>query len=298
MIVITAPTGNIGRQLLTHLMASGAPLRVIARDPSRLPAPVRARAEVVEGSHSARDVVMRAFEGADSVFWLVPADPAAPSAEAAYVDFARAGCEALRACGVKRVVGVSALGRGWPHPAGHVTATLRMDDAVAATGVAYRALACGSLMENLLRQIVSIREQGVFFGAAPADVAEPAVATRDVAALAARLLLDASWSGVEAIPMMGPQDLAPDEMAAIMAQALGRPVRFQPIRMEDMRAMMTGRGASEGMAQAMVDMLTAKNDGMDRMVPRPVPANSPTGFRTWCDEVLAPAVAGRDPAAR
>ena len=45
-----------------------------------------------------------------------------------------------------------------------------------------------------------------------------------------------------------------------------------------------------GMAQAMVDMLTAKNEGMDQMVARPVPNNAPTGFRCWCEDVLKPAV--------
>ena len=41
MIVITTPTGQIGRQVLGNLLDSGEQLRVIARDPSQLPAGVR-----------------------------------------------------------------------------------------------------------------------------------------------------------------------------------------------------------------------------------------------------------------
>jgi short-subunit dehydrogenase len=74
MIVVTAPTSNIGRQLLANILDSGERIRVIARDPSRLPAQTRERVEVIEGSHSQVDVVSREFEGADSVFWLVPTD--------------------------------------------------------------------------------------------------------------------------------------------------------------------------------------------------------------------------------
>ena len=37
-----------------------------------------------------------------------------------------------------------------------------MDDLIASTGVAYRALANPSFMDNLLRQVRSIRDQGVF----------------------------------------------------------------------------------------------------------------------------------------
>jgi len=66
MIVVTAPTGLIGHQVLNNLLESDEPIRVIARDPSRLPAHTRERVEVVPGSHGDLDVVTRAFAGADS----------------------------------------------------------------------------------------------------------------------------------------------------------------------------------------------------------------------------------------
>jgi putative NAD(P)-binding protein len=68
MIVITTPTGQIGRQVLGNLLDSGEQLRVIARDPSQLPAEVRD--DIVEGSHGDAAVVDKAFAGADAVFWL------------------------------------------------------------------------------------------------------------------------------------------------------------------------------------------------------------------------------------
>ncbi len=114
MIVITAPTGQIGHQVLDNVLNSDEPIRVIVREPSRLSPRTRERVEVVQGSHGDIDVVNQAFAGADSVFWLVPPDPHAESVEAAYVDFSRPACEAFRSQGVKRVVGVSALGRGTP----------------------------------------------------------------------------------------------------------------------------------------------------------------------------------------
>ena len=74
MIVITAPTGTIGHQVLENVLDSGEPIRVIARDSSRLPSQTRERVEVVQESHGDIDVVSQAFTGADAVFWLVPAD--------------------------------------------------------------------------------------------------------------------------------------------------------------------------------------------------------------------------------
>lgn len=292
MIVVTAPTGNIGSQVLARLLDSGERIRVIARDPSKLPPQVLDRVEVVPGSHSDAAVVARAFDGADRVFWLVAADPRAAGAEAAYVDFARPACEAFRTSGIRQVVCVSALGRGWPRDAGHVTATLKMDDLIASTGVGYRALACASLMENVLRQTASIRDHGAFYGPIPGHLAEPACATRDVADMAARLLLDRSWSGVDSIPMLGPQDISADEMVEILSEVTGKTVRYHLMGLDDLKAMMLRRGSSEGMAQAMVEMMVAKTEGMDHLVERTASAASdtPTSFRRWCEEVFAPAL--------
>ena len=54
MIVITTPTGQIGRQVPGNLLDSGQELRVIARDPSQLPAEVREDLDIVDGSMATR----------------------------------------------------------------------------------------------------------------------------------------------------------------------------------------------------------------------------------------------------
>lgn len=292
MIVVTAPTGNIGRGVVENLMAAGAPVRVVVRDPGRLPGSVRARVEIVEGSHGDADVVRRALRGADALFWLVPPDPDAESLDAAYLDFSRPACDAIRSEGVRRVVAVSALGRGsgLAERAGLVTASLAMDDLIAATGVNYRALAMPSFMDNTLRQVEPIRSEGVFFSPIAGDRRMPTCATRDIAAVAARLLLDPSWRGAGDVPVLGPEDLSFDQMAAIMTAVLGRPVRFQQISYEPYKAQFLARGASEAFAQGMVDMARAKHAGLDNAAPRTPEATTPTSFRQWCEDVLAPAV--------
>src|SRR5580693_1670434 len=163
MIIVTAPTGAIGHQVLEHVLHGQEPIRVIARDPSRLPPQARDRIDVVQGSHSDAAVVNRAFAGADAVFWLVPPDPRAKTVDAAYLDFSRPACAAFKTQGIKRVVGISALGRGSPaaEHAGLVTASLQMDDLIASTGAHYRAVTNPSFMDNLLRQVESIKSQGI-----------------------------------------------------------------------------------------------------------------------------------------
>ena len=293
MIVITTPVGQIGRQVLGNLLESGEQLRVIARDPSQLPADIREDLDIVEGSHGDAAVVDKAFAGADAVFWVTPLDPRAPSVDAAFAGFTRPAAKAFRMHRVGRVVGVSMLGRGtpWAAQAGFATGSLAMDDLIAASGVAYRALANPYFMEDTARQAQSIKNQGLFFYPIAGDRKRPTVATRDIAAAASRLLLDASWSDTGEVPLLGPEDLSYNDMAEIISQVLGKDVRFQQATFEAYKDRFVRLGMSDAMAQGYADLAWAKNEGLDNGVPRTPQNSTPTSFRQWCDEVLKPAVA-------
>jgi len=293
MVVITTPTGNIGSQVLQDLLSNRESIRVIARDPNRLEPEARNRVEIVVGSHGDGAVVNRAFQDADSVFWVVPPDPRAASVETAYVDFARPAAKALRQQGVKRVVGVSALGRGtpWAAHAGLATASFAMDDLIASSGVSYRALTMPSFMDNLLRQFEAITKNGVFALPIDGDRKLPSAATCDVARVAARLLLDHSWTGVASVPVLGPEDLSYNDMARALSEVLGRPVRFERISNDAFKARLMGRGMSDAMAQGNVDMWIAKGNGIDNAVKRTPESSTPTTFRDWAWQVLRPRVA-------
>ncbi|MGV9589963.1 NAD(P)H-binding protein [Streptomyces tendae] len=295
MIVITAPTGNIGRLLLPLLLdsapAHGERLRVIVRDPARLPEPVRERVEVITGSHGDPAVVDRAFDGADAVFWLVPPD-ASRTPDDAYRRFSVPAARALGVHGVGHVVGVSALGRGTPVAgrAGLVTATLAVDDLLAGTGVAYRALANPSFFENLLEEADSIRERGCFTDVLDADRKAPLVAVADIAAVAAGLLLDRSWTGTGSVPVLGPRDLSPNDLARIMTERLGRPVRYERQTFDDLRTTLVGHGLDKEFVDGIVDMKRAKDEGLDAGVTRTPETATPTTFEHWVTQTLRPAV--------
>ena len=294
MIVITTPTGNIGHRVLSNVLEAGAPLRVIARDTARIPETLRDRIEVVEGSHGDPRVLDRAFRGADTVFWLVPPNPKAQTVDEAYVAFTRPAAEALRHHRVQRVVDISALGRGspWAEKAGLVTSSLAMDDLIASTGVAFRAVTAPSFMDNIARQVAPIRDRGMFFLPFDGDKKMPVAATRDIAASAARLLLDTSWTGTDHASVLGPEDLSFHDMAAIMSGVLDTPIRYQQISLQAYKAGFIERGMSEAVAQGMSDMAWAKNEGLDNTELRTPENTTPTSFRQWCKEVLAPAVLG------
>ena len=270
MIVLTTPTGKIGSQVLKNLLAAKADVRVIARNPAKLAPEVRAKVEIVQGSMDDEKVLARAFGGAESVFHVVAPSFAADNVMESYLRFARPAGLAIQSQGVERVVAVSVLGRGTSlaEKAGPITACLAKDEEIEKTGVGYRALWCPGFMENMLMQLQALKHQGTFFLPASPDKKIPLVATRDIAASGTKLLLDPSWTGQGGLAVLGPEDLSFDDMAAVMTEVLGKPIRFQSIPADAYKAQLMQYGATEVFAQGLVDMMAAKDQGMDNAEPR------------------------------
>jgi len=292
MILITAPTSQIGTRVVDRLLESGADLRLVTRDPSRLTDAVRERTDVIAGSHGDPEVMGRAAEGVDAVFWLSPNDASAPDLAATFVDFARPAARAFAESGVGRIVGISAIGRGtaWEKNSGCVTASLEMDDLFAESGIPYRAVVNPSFMDNVLNGVETIREENYFSLPVPADLRAPTVATSDIADVTSRLLLDTGWTGFEEVGCLGPEDLTPEEMAATISEVIGREVEYRPTTPEAFRQRMVGFGMTEALAQGYSDMFQAKAEGMDSTLPRTAANTTPTTFRQFTEQLLAPAV--------
>jgi uncharacterized protein YbjT (DUF2867 family) len=288
MIVVTAPTGRIGSKILDHLVQqlnrNDEQIRVIVRDEARLSPAVRERVDVVQGSHRDPAVVDRAFDGADSLFWLVPAERSAPSIYDAYVSFSVPAAAAIVTHGVERVVTISALGRGTGIYAGHVSASLAMEDLLRSTGTHLRALANATFMDNVSRQADSLVHDGVLTGTLPGDLALPTVATEDIAAVAAGLLVDRSWSGQDTIDLLGPEALSPNDQAAILSDVLHRTVVYRRGDRDADKAAFLEYGFSDAIAQALIDMDIAKEHGIDDLGTRSPQHATPTTFAEWASE--------------
>ncbi len=288
MIVVTTPTGNIGRHVVRGLLDAVAAVRVVARDPARLPRAVPDRAEVVEGSHGHPAVVDRAFRGADAVFWPCPPTRSA-TPDAQTINFTRPAAEAIRRHEVPRVVVATTLGRGtaWQDGAGMATTSIRLVDLLRGTGAAVRGLALPAFMDNALQQVTTIRD-GRMSGAIGPDVKLPHTAARDTGAAAARLLRDTSWRGQEDVPVLGPEELSYGDLAAIVSDVAGRDVHYRQISFDDLAARLRARGMNAESVTAYVAMLRAKDEEMDGAAPRTSAIIGPTSFRQWAEEDLEP----------
>lgn len=290
MIVVTTPTGQIGRHVVQGLLEAGEDVRVVVRDPARLGTGVADRAEVVQGDHGNRSTLMKAFENADAAFHVVPPDTASSDVRAHYRAFAEAAASAVRARGVQHVVGVSTLGRGYKGDAGHLSAALAAEPIIEATGVNYCSLAMPFFMDNLLAQAQALRGQGVFSMPNAADRELLVVATPDIGRAAVRLLANRTWTGQDVVPVVSPDHLTPNQMADVLSDVLGKAIVYRQSSMEEYSAELLRYGLSAAWVEGLVSMASAQNDGIYDTQPRDLGAVSPTTFRVWAERVLAPAV--------
>jgi uncharacterized protein YbjT (DUF2867 family) len=150
-------------------------------------------------------------------------------------------------------------------------------------------------MDNLLHQVGAIKARGRIFMTADPGHRSPTVATGDVAATAACLLLDDSWESSGEIACLGPEDLSLTEMAQIISEVLQTTIIYQRIPAAALKDRLTGFGSTDAMAQAIVDMMDAKNHGLDDTESRTPGSSTPTTFRRWCEEVLKPVMTAVDP---
>lgn len=107
-IALFGASGRIGAAVLTQALAQGHEVRLLARDPARLP---RAdRLEVVVGDARDGDAVARVVAGADAVVSAIGPHSNTPDAVALLDETARNIVSAMHAHGVKRVVFVAGAG--------------------------------------------------------------------------------------------------------------------------------------------------------------------------------------------
>ena len=288
-IVINTPNGTIGRQLALNLLDAGEVITVITRDATKA-APLAERgARVVQGTIDDEATLSAAFEGASALFWLTPPN-LAPGYHAWAHQTAERAASLAKAAGIERAVVLSSTGAHSGAGVGPVSALGPVEDAFRAELPHVIALRPGFFMENYLRDVGTIAGMGTIFSPADADRRVPVVATADIARRAADLLRG-GWEGHLELGVHGPRDLSPREGAAILAEALGRPVQYVQVNPEQALSGMVEAGMPEFAARQYVEMYGALNDGrMDPAEPRDEASTTPTALSEFAAQVLRPAL--------
>ena len=296
-LAITTPTGHIGSALVRRLLDAdrdtpggdgAANLVLLLRDADRLDADVRDAVETREGVLQDADYVRAATEGADALFWLSPNDWTTDSLFGWYETLGRSAAGAVEANGIGHVVHLSSEGAQDRDGHGPVSGLGRIEDALDATDAAVRHLRPGFFFENFEAQVPAIQNAGAVFFPMPPETTTGMIATADIAARAADLLLDLSWTGKESVLLQGPRDLSYAEAAQILTEALGRDVGVQQVPPDALGQQIAGMGATPEWVEGMVTLYTSIGTDGYRDQARTPDSTTPTELGDWARRSLRP----------
>jgi uncharacterized protein YbjT (DUF2867 family) len=289
-IVVNTPTSNIGRALAVRLLDADEIVTVLSRDKRKVEDLAKRGARVIEGSFEEPNLLAKALEGAEALFWLTP-PPARPDYYAWATKCAKQAATAAKRAGVRRAVVLSSMGAHTGPGTGAVGPAREMENDFEALLPAVVSLRPGIFMENFLLSAGMIADAGQMFLPIPTGKRWPLVATSDIAAKAACWLLDRSWSGHHRVGVHGPKDLSPDEAAAIISLALGKPVRCVEATPEQARAAMKGMGMPDFVVDLIMEQYVAFRDGrLESAEPRTPDTTTPTTLAEFARTMLVPAI--------
>ncbi|MCP2345879.1 NAD(P)H-binding protein [Nonomuraea roseoviolacea] len=223
MILVTGATGNVGSELVEALLRAGEQVRALVRNPAEAALP--AGAEPVGGDLNRPESLTRALDVVRGLF-LLPGYDDMPGL------LARA-----REVGVRRVVLLTGGSAALEDMTNVVSRYMTLSErALRASGLPWTILRPRSFMSNALRWLPQVRA-GDVVRVPFADVRTAAIDPYDIAAVAARALLDDGHDGL-VHELTGPRALLAADQVAVLAEVLGRDLRCEGLTNAEARAEM------------------------------------------------------------
>lgn len=297
-IAITTPTGNIGSGIVEHLLKqSGHELTLLCRDPGKVKHFTDRGAKPVQGDLEDADFVRSATEGADALFWLTPPKVDAPDFRAYQNKLGENAAAAVRKNNIKRVVHLSSIGAqhadGTGPIAGLHDTEQKLNAAAKDIGGSVTHLRPAFFQENLFMNVPTIKSDGAMYAPIPGHLPLPMIATRDISPVAAQLLTDTSWSGINVRELLGPRDYTNDEAAKILSEVAGKEVKHVQVPYEAAKGAMLQMGLGESLVDKYMEMYQGFESGkVAAEQPRNETTATPTTLEDFARTAIAPALKG------
>jgi uncharacterized protein YbjT (DUF2867 family) len=292
MIVITGATGHTGKPAAEALLAGGANVRVISRDPKKLDQFVSRGAEAFVGNVEDRDAMAKAFKGADAVYLVVPEDATQPDLRAHQERVSESYAAAVAYARVPYVVALSSIGAQHAEGTGPIVGLHNMEqklNKVPDLNVLY--LRAGYFMENLLLSIVPMRSMGILPGGMTGDLTTPWIATQDIGKYAAARLRARDFSGKSTQELHGQRDISMKEAASVIGKSIGKlNLSYMQVPFTMLEPALVQMGLPKSTAALLIEMWKGANAGLIKPQEQRTAKNStPTTLESFATEVFAPA---------
>ncbi len=296
MYVISCATGNTGSMIAENLLAKGERVRALGRSKDRLAKLARHGAETLEGNLKDATFLTQAFTGARAVYFMLPPDPSSSDYRRDQAEVIDAGARALEATRVHYIVALSSLGADQEAGTGPVAGLHDMETRLNnIPGLNALYLRAGYFMENVLPQAEVIQNFGMVAGPVRGDLLLPMIATEDIGSAAAERLLKLDFAGHGTQELQGERDISYEEVARIVGGAIGKPdLTYAQLPPDQFISALTQMGSTKNMADLIVEMANALNDGRMRMLePRSASNTTPTSFEVFVQKSFEPTYRGK-----
>ena len=280
MILITGGTGTSGGEIVRQLAAGGTRFRAMVRDPAKAAAIKKPGIEVVQGDLAKPATLDAALAGIERVLLLSAPDPKQVELQGNLV-------EAARRAGVRHIVKFSAFSADpearSTFPRWHGQTERQIRD----SGMAWTFLRPTFFMQNLLG-LADMVKQGTIYQPAE-DSKTSFVDVRDIAAVAVKALTGAGHEG-KAYDITGGELLSYHDVARILSEAAGRPVKYVNIPPDAARQAMLKMGMPPWMADginSLMDQMRAGEYARTTNVVREVTGKEPIRLSQFARENAA-----------
>ncbi len=249
MILVTTPNGKVGREVTKQLIAQNREVRLAAHTVEKAQRAFSGtpRVDIVPFDFTDEESVRAALNEVQALYLASPGDGNVAEMNRV-VDLAKNA-------GVERVVRLSAMGvEGSDNPLRQIEQHLE------ASGLSWTHLRPNWFMQNFsTTSAQGIRERGVI--AEPAGDAKTSfIDTRDIAAVGVKALTEEGHDE-QAYALTGARAYDRHEVAKVIAQAVGKPVRYEPLSKETFQARMQGAGMPGEYLELMTELYGAVRAG-------------------------------------
>jgi uncharacterized protein YbjT (DUF2867 family) len=235
MMLVTAASGQVGSAALNVLVAAGAEVRALVRDPSAFAAPEGV--QVVQGDFDDDASIAKALKGVSVMLLAGRDNPDSVSQHHRVL-------AQVRQAGVRHVVKLSAIGASPESPIALMLEHHEVDEKVRKGPASWTLLKPHLYMQNLLRAANAVRREGRL-AASMGSNRFPLVDTRDVGAAAAMVLRDPAAHAAKEYALTGPVAVSYEEVAKALTAVTDHAVTYEAVAPREFEHRLRAAGMPE-----------------------------------------------------
>jgi uncharacterized protein YbjT (DUF2867 family) len=255
MYAVVGATGNTGRAVVKELKGLGETPVCVVRNADKAKQVLGADTKTAMAELDDRAAIEKALAGAKRVFIVTGHNPKSDVQQINVIDAAKAaGAEYIvKVSGGRDVIGPNVESvNGQAH--------YKIEEHLKKSGLQWCILSPGLFMQNILGQAANIKDQGKIIQPWPKDLPVALIDVRDTGALGARVLRDPGKHAGKLYSFTGVSTTFGD-FANVIGEALGKPITYVPITLEQAEAGMKSRNMPDWLVTHLIAIARAGGNG-------------------------------------